>query len=255
MDLPNDMAQDFAEIVNVEVVVIADDSGSMMGSRWSELQATLTQLVDCLVMIDDTAGFELKFLNCNPPNDQFRKPGDHSSVQIHNRQDLERCWQWARPTGRTPLCETCQPFMRSEGMTAHSRLVLVFTDGEPNGGYDALARVIRSKPSNIGVGFMMCTTDDNVVEHYNQHFDKGIPGVDVNDDYDSEKREAEGKGQRLSYQRYLVKAMLGPLHAKYDMIDELNTDVHRVQDSYGAGKHKKNKKSKQDKNNGSCVVS
>ena len=37
MDLPNEMAQDFAEIVNVEVVVIADDSGSMMGSRWSEV--------------------------------------------------------------------------------------------------------------------------------------------------------------------------------------------------------------------------
>jgi len=244
LDLPNDMAGDFLEIVHTEVVVVADDSGSMMGSRWGELQAGLAALADLLVMIDDGNGFELKFLNSRPPS-------GGTSVQVHNSNDLTQIWNWARPQGRTPLCDTVRPYMSAAGMAAHTRLVLVFTDGEPNQGYQALAQVIRSKThGKVGVGFMMCTTDDNVVEHYNQHFDKGIPGVDVNDDYESEKREAQQHGKQLPYNLYLVKAMLGPLHEKYDKMDETPTYGRTTG---GGGYHQSTRKT--DGNNGSCVLS
>jgi len=243
LDLTNEMAHDFYEIINVEVIVVADDSGSMMGSRWNELKVGLTALADLLVMIDDGNGFELKFLNSRPPH-------GGQSVQIHCANDLLSVWNWARPQGRTPLCDTVSPYMSAHGMTAHTRLVLIFTDGEPNQGYRALQRVINSKThGKVGVGFMMCTTDDDVVEMYNKYFDKDIPGVDVCDDYESEKREAMQHGKKLPYNVYLVKAMLGPLHEKYDMMDETPPSKGRL----GGGHYKKSQH--HEKHGGSCAIS
>ena len=47
-----------------------------------------------------------------------------------------------------------------------------------------------------------------------------IRGVDVHDDYLSEKTEVEGRGKKLSLNAYLVKCILGPKFAKWDNMDE-----------------------------------
>ena len=63
------------------------------------------------------------------------------------------------------------------------------------------------------------TEDDDVVEAYNRHVDR-LPGVDITDDYVSEKREVEAHGKRLSYYKWMAKAVLGGKMPKYDHMDE-----------------------------------
>ncbi|KAK7233815.1 hypothetical protein SO694_00100045 [Aureococcus anophagefferens] len=65
----------------------------------------------------------------------------------------------------------------------------------------------------------MCTEDDDVVGAYNRHLDR-IPGVDITDDYASEKKEVEAHGRKLSYYKWLAKATLGGKLVKYDKMDE-----------------------------------
>merc|ERR1711998_431787 len=72
----------------------------------------------------------------------------------------------------------------------------------------------------VYVSVMMCTEEDDVVDQYNRKVDP-IPGVDVLDDYASEKREVEKhRGRKLSLNKYLVKCVLGPKFAKWDNMDE-----------------------------------
>ena len=80
------------------------------------------------------------------------------------------------------------------------------TDGEPSDvTFDGLRQMVGSKKPSVFVTFLMCTEDDDVVEAYNRHVDR-LPGVDITDDYVSEKREVEAHGKRLSYYRRMAKA-------------------------------------------------
>ena len=47
-----------------------------------------------------------------------------------------------------------------------------------------------------------------------------IPGVDITDDFLSEQQEAAKYGRKLSYFKWLAKAVLGGKMPKYDKLDE-----------------------------------
>lgn len=67
------MVVDLLGIAGTDIVVIADDSGSMcciadtnvatVKTRWDELRRTLRQLAKMLLVVDHTDGFDLMFLN------------------------------------------------------------------------------------------------------------------------------------------------------------------------------------------------
>ena len=61
----------------------------------------------------------------------------------------------------------------------------------------------------------MCTEDDDAVEAYNRHVDR-LPGVDITDDYVSEKREVEAHGKRLRTTERMAEAALRGKMPKYD---------------------------------------
>ena len=54
----------------------------------------------------------------------------------------------------------------------------------------------------------LVTNDNAVVEKYNQCVGP-IPGVDITDDYVSERKECERKGYQLSQYKWLAKCVLG----------------------------------------------
>ena len=94
------------------------------------------------------------------------------------------------------------------------------TDGSPSDvDFAGLTRLVQAKAKNVYVTFLMCTEDDDVVGAYNRYLDR-IPGVDITDDYASEKREVEAHGRKLSYYKWLAKAVLGGKLVKYDKMDE-----------------------------------
>lgn len=217
LDLERELVTDLVSWAGTEVVVVADDSGSMsfiadtkaLRTRWEELKLRLGQLLDILLLVDDGGGFELRFLNCNP-----------HPVMIKSHADLEACWQWAATGGGTPLGEVLRDYLNPEELET-DRLLMVMTDGCPSDvSFEELRKMIRAKHKRVFVSVMMCTEEDDIVEKYNRQVDP-IPGVDVLDDYISEKREVEQfKGRKLSMNKYLVKCVLGPKYPKWDNLDE-----------------------------------
>mmetsp|Transcript_30655 Transcript_30655/g.98785 ORF Transcript_30655/g.98785 Transcript_30655/m.98785 type:complete len:260 (+) Transcript_30655:107-886(+) len=215
LDISEDMVQDLLKVAGCDIYVVADDSGSMncvaggRETRWDELRGTLQRLAKMLLVVDHSDGFSLKFLN------------DATVYTVKVADDVDAAFRGRQPRGATPLLANCAPVLDG---TFHPKetdvLLLVFTDGVPSDGtFTDLQQAVQAKRPHVFVGFMMCTDEDDVVDNYNTWLDK-IPGVDVNDDYYSEKKEAEQRGNTLSYYKWLAKAVLGPKLTKYDKLDD-----------------------------------
>ena len=133
LDLSDEIVHDLLGWYGTQVVVIADDSGSMTAiadytnatTRWEELQRRLSQLLQLLLVLDPDAEVQLGFLNSKPPHSST------SIVLLKSQEDLEQCWQWAKPKGRTPLWTQLSPWLRMREQE-RDRLILVLTDGEPS---------------------------------------------------------------------------------------------------------------------------
>jgi len=219
-DLDYETACDFCSMMSeTEMVVIADDSGSMgnrstmqgqptVKTRWHELQFALRKLLDILTFLDKDGGFELQFLNSNS-----RRP-----LSIRSSEDLEQCWSFAKPGGGTPLLSTLQPYLENKRGT--ERVVMVLTDGCPSDGtFERLRGLLAGKDNGVYVNFVMCTDDDEVVDRYEDSID-AVPCVDVHDDYQSEQAQVVKCGGTLNFNKYLAKCVMGAKFPKYDMLDD-----------------------------------
>lgn len=230
LELPEEYITDLLRLVGTDIVVIADDSGSMnsvsdaagvgreglgLKTRWQELQQTLRMLVSMLLVVDHSEGFWLKFLN------------DSEWYKITSIEQLEDIFaSKPRAKGKTPLLANLQPVMSGYGAPERDTLLLILTDGEPSDcAFDELSSLIRAKPSDVFCSFAMCTDESDVVDLYNKVVDP-IPGCDITDDYSAECREAQRVGNTLSPFQWLAKMLLCK-YAKYDKLDECRVRKRR----------------------------
>ena len=221
-------ANDLVLLQGYEIVVIADDSGSMtlssvpdgqrqLGqrepSRWEELCGTLRMVVE-LATIFDADGVDIHFLN---------RP---ALTHLRSRDDPQLDTALQRPpSGGTPLTETLQKVLSAHSESEKPVLFVIATDGMPNGGIQRLKNVISEAISRPGRTFkfqiLACTDDDTQVGWLNE-FDREYKEVDVTDDYHSEKQEVLRTGKCPSFKRsdWIIKALLGPISNKFDSWDE-----------------------------------
>ena len=136
LDLPEDVVRDLLSIAGTDIVVVADDSGSMNQiadptntmnpkTRWEELQETLIKLAHLLLVVDHSDGFHVQFLN------------DPTWHEIHSKQHVETLFYGRQARGRTPLGARLRPLLSGQWHPkGHSNetelIVLVMTDGEPS---------------------------------------------------------------------------------------------------------------------------
>mmetsp|Transcript_13254 Transcript_13254/g.17688 ORF Transcript_13254/g.17688 Transcript_13254/m.17688 type:complete len:342 (+) Transcript_13254:20-1045(+) len=219
LGLPDQYVQDLLKLVGTDIVVIADDSGSMNAitdprkitepvTRWEELQQTLRMLVTMLLVVEHDEGFWLKFLN------------DPEWYKITDKDQLERIFT-AKPRahGKTPLKANLEYLMKGYGSDEKDTLLLILTDGEPSDcSFEELSQIIRNKNDDVYCSFAMCTDETNVVDRYNQVVDP-IKGCDITDDYASERSEAIRFGNKLSPYQWLAKMLLVKF-PHYDQLDE-----------------------------------
>lgn len=225
LDMPPEYVEDLLRLVGTDIVVIADDSGSMNSvsdnlaggpkTRWQELQQTLRLLATMLLVIQHTDGFWLKFLN------------DAEWYEITSTAQLEEIFAGKpRARGKTPLLGNLAPVIEGFGRDDRDTLLLILTDGEPSDcEFDELSHLIKSKPDDVFCSFAMCTDEADVVELYNKVVDP-IFGCDITDDYAAECREAKRVGNALSPFQWLAKMLLVK-YDKYDALDERKLDGRR----------------------------
>lgn len=225
---------DLLELKDTDIVVIADDSGSMNSisdstmsvggprTRWEELSQTLQMLVAMLLVVRHP-GFFLKFIN------------DAEFFWITTLEGLEAVFA-AKPRarGKTPLLSNLKRVIDGHGERAET-LLLILTDGEPSDcEFDELSGLIKSKPAEVFCSFAMCTDEGDVVDLYNKVVDP-IPGCDITDDYSAECREAHRVGNDLTPFQWLAKMLL-VRDSKYDMLDEVRLNKRGKPDGPDRGK-------------------
>eukprot|EP00919_Chromeraceae_sp_WS-2016_P016634 GHVR01039750.1.p1 GENE.GHVR01039750.1~~GHVR01039750.1.p1 ORF type:complete len:245 (+),score=56.77 GHVR01039750.1:32-766(+) len=224
LDIPIEMQRDLIACGGTDIVVIADDSGSMNAragggkTRWDELKQTLESLLHLLLAVDHKNGFHICFLN----HPKF--------INIISPEQIINLFESAKPANRTPLKAALESVFRGDwnpcGISNITTdvIVLVMTDGMPSDcSFDGLKVLISRRPRNYFVSFLMCTDEDEIVMKFNRCIDP-IPGCDISDDYKSEKNEVKKAGGTLSYNEWLVKCVLGGKFPKYDRKDEKNSN-------------------------------
>ncbi|KAJ1455175.1 hypothetical protein M885DRAFT_219509 [Pelagophyceae sp. CCMP2097] len=258
LDVSAEVVKDMLSVVGCSVVVVADDSGSMGNlvsgtkSRWDELQETLRQLATLLLVVEHRDGFALQFLNdpfCSRV--EGREIGRRVIIErlyagrgrrarqsggfvprstrnwhtVHTVADVDEIFRGRGPRGLTPLRARLEPILsgnwhpRGPGAEAEV-LLLLLTDGEPSDcSFEELRATVKAKIKTVYLTVVMCTEEDLIVDKYNRFMDK-LPGVDITDDYASEKKEVERRRKKLTHNAWLAKAVLGGKITKYDQLDD-----------------------------------
>jgi len=215
--------EDLMVLARYDIVFLVDDSSSMntvevtagvRQSRWKELRDTVSALIEFAAYFDDD-GTDIYFLN-REGVEGVSDPSDERLMSAFASQ----------PRGRTPLVRRFEEVVRGH-KSDKPLLVMMATDGEPDTGskdFVMMARKLLSmKGKDVRLGVMACTQNDSAVEWLNDLDDDAKVGdkIDVCDDYEAEKKEvlATGRVSQFLVSDYYVKALLGPILAKYDNLD------------------------------------
>ncbi|KAI8826452.1 hypothetical protein BJ741DRAFT_654445 [Chytriomyces cf. hyalinus JEL632] len=98
------------------------------------------------------------------------------------------------------------------------------TDDSGDDDKDRLKDVLTKERSNkVPAVFLACTDDDEEVGYLNE-WDIAIPGVDVVDDFCTERRQVKAvQGPQFPFSRgdWVCKMLLGPVDPEIDMLDEV----------------------------------
>jgi DNA-directed RNA polymerase subunit N (RpoN/RPB10) len=206
----------------IEIVVIADDSGSMKEpadelsdpfditkSRWAELKSKLSVIVDLATVFDEN-GVDIYFLN---------RP---SILNVKSSQYLMATKQFMdQPNYGTPLSERLRQVLQEKKIDVGKRLlILIATDGEPSDGKDQFKKLLMTRDpiSQIFVTILACTNEKHVLQWLNG-LDNSVPNLDVVDDYQTEKKKVKkqkGSSYPFTLGDYLAKSLLGSINKNYD---------------------------------------
>lgn len=226
------------QLEGFDVVVIADDSGSMktpvknpntkdfknLPTRWQEMRDTLTVIMQLSMILDDD-GIDVYFLNRLPVYNV-------SSQEVLNAAFAEP------PSGYTPIVPVLRRVLKEKSKCSSEKklLIILATDGEPtdssgkiedSNGTTEISKLFnvlkneRTPASRIHTTILACTDDDSTMD-YLENWDKILNNFDIVDDYYSEKnriQETQGTNFRFSRGDYIVKIMLGSIDKSLDALD------------------------------------
>eukprot|EP01062_Namystynia_karyoxenos_P015677 TRINITY_DN15705_c0_g1_i1.p1 TRINITY_DN15705_c0_g1~~TRINITY_DN15705_c0_g1_i1.p1 ORF type:complete len:322 (+),score=105.31 TRINITY_DN15705_c0_g1_i1:94-966(+) len=225
--------RDLIVLAKYEIVVIADDSGSMKlsalppeerpppgsdgknPSRWDELKATLATLIE-IGTVFDSNGIDIFFLH-RPPLPHVRSMQDARLREAFKKQ----------PTCTTPLTKCLTDVVK---MVQQEKpvLLLIATDGVPDGGVgrfvETVEKVIKKELTQADFRFqlMACTGDDSAIGWMGE-LDMKFPEVDMTDDYYSERGRFMNEYKVKDFNRadWVIKALLGPVSDKFEQYNKL----------------------------------
>ncbi|HET6343645.1 MAG TPA: hypothetical protein VFH51_01885 [Myxococcota bacterium] len=226
--LPVEIALDFAPLALYDIVVYADDSGSMAGRNWRDLVMTFNKIVEISVLFDDT-GIDIHFMN-----------NRNSGPGINSTPRLQSFLEGIRPSGMTPLAREMRRKILDnvEGCVRNRKLdkpVLIYTitDGGPTGESedDTGRNILRTRdvlvqhglpPKAVAYGFSQIGMEPSATT-----FLKALGGhpvyrshVDVTSDFEVEQEECAQNGVELTREAHLVKLMVGPINRDYNETDD-----------------------------------
>lgn len=207
-------ASELDVLTEYDIVCVADDSYSMHerlasgGTRWAEQKDTLERIIEVACCFDSD-GIDVYWLNRG------------SIAGVTTAKD-PRIFEKG-PCGSTPLAETLSKMLEDK-LGNKPLLVMISTDGLPNGGVKKVATVIRNsiKESQGRVRYQLlaCSDRDEDIGWMNE-LDDEFDEVDCTDDYETERQEVLSVGLAKKFEKgdWVMKALLGPISKKFDAWD------------------------------------
>ena len=244
-EIGNTMALKIRQLNGFEIVIIADDSGSMdneiksdeaqkdaasapIKTRWGELKTTVAMVAE-MASLMDPSGVDVYFLNRAPV------------MNVKSYSQVEKAFI-PGPRGFTPIVPILQRVLedKKDVIKEKKLLIILATDGIPSDnkgdddtkGLEMFLKRMKTTYAQLGtrtfISILACTDEENVMKVLNK-WDDEIKGVDVVDDYQSERAEVEkaqrSKGLPVKFTKgdYLVKALLGSIDPEIDKMDACKT--------------------------------
>lgn len=217
---------DLLQLALYDVIILADDSGSMQqDSRADELKVIAGKVAWVATHFDDN-GISLVFLNKPQGHDGVRSPDDVSRIVAQTPLS------GSTPLGPALRRKVLEPYFfgPARGHTLPKPvLVIIITDGEPDNKqdvYQVLAELkqattqMRSKACGIEVA--QVGNDPGASRFLNElDADRNVGDVvDVTSSFELEEMQYRKMGATLTPEMWMVKLMLGGIDPNYDAGDE-----------------------------------
>lgn len=224
--ISTEVAIDLYQLALYDVVLLADDSGSMAAyeGRIEELNI-VTEKVAGVASKFDQDGITLCFLN----NTVVRNLASASEVpQIIK----DTRFSGTTPLGRALKNKIIEPMVMrkfNQGQLQKPVLVIVLTDGEPDSKEDVYNALKEAKDFNQRVGTNCVEFEfaqignDKAAQKFLYDLDTHVvigDIVDVTSSYEMEEEEFAKAGANLTPYMWIVKLMLGTIDPQYDASDE-----------------------------------
>ncbi|MCJ1323334.1 hypothetical protein MMC15_008690 [Xylographa vitiligo] len=233
-NMPLELAYDLSTLALYDIVIYADDSGSMIfeegGERIDDLKLILAKVAEVATLFDDD-GIVVRFMNSPTQGNGIR-----------NAQEANNLVQSVQFTGMTPLGSrlderVIRPFLAAGVQKRNLEkpiLVITITDGEPVGEPNyTVSHVIKNAkalvanstygPGAIAFEFAQVGKDVKAQAFLGRlDNDPEIGGmIDATSYFELEAEEYAQRGVTLTPELWLVKLMVGAVDPTYDESDEL----------------------------------
>ncbi|KAK9802942.1 hypothetical protein WJX72_002270 [[Myrmecia] bisecta] len=230
--MPAEMAYDLAALALYDIVIFADDSGSMVfeenGERIQDLKMILGKVAEVATLFDDD-GILIRFMNSNVQGNGIRDATSANTLvgQVN--------FNGLTPLGLKLNEKVVQPFLAAGVQQRNLQkpiLVIVITDGEPSGEPNgtvaqtikmAKALVANSPygPGAVALEFAQVGKDQKAQAFLGSLDNDPEIGkmVDATSYYELEADEYARKGVTLTPELWLVKLMVGAVDPSYDSQD------------------------------------
>ncbi|KAI8808120.1 hypothetical protein BJ742DRAFT_291269 [Cladochytrium replicatum] len=224
-----ELALDLACLALYDIVIYADDSGSMVfeeaGSRIDDLKMIAAKVSEIATMFD-TDGISVRFMKEQREGDNLRTPDECDALISSIR------FAGMTPLGTALEQRVIRPFVidRVNSQTMKKPvLVIIVTDGEPVGEpRDKLVSVISTardylSRTRYGAGAIAIEIAQVGKDLKAQRFLEEVDNhpvigryVDVTSYYELEEQEFKRKGVDLTPELWLLKLMVGAIDPSYD---------------------------------------
>ncbi|KLJ08102.1 hypothetical protein EMPG_16445 [Blastomyces silverae] len=220
----------YAFLRDFDTILVVDDSGSMIGSRWRETRETIAAIAPICAEFDDD-GVDVYFLNQN----NWADPEAGGYLRIKTSAAVNELFDRVAPSGRTPvgarLYDILKPYLkrvedmsnagprrRFSGSPVKPINIIVITDGIPTDDVEtvvvnAAKRLDKcdAKPWQVGIQFVQ-VGDDQSAKKWLQSLDDVLhKQYDIRDIVDT----APWSGAALT-SNTILKIMLGGVDKRYD---------------------------------------
>jgi uncharacterized protein YegL len=230
--MPLELALDLCSLALYDIILFADDSGSMAfeenGERIDDLKLIGNKVSEVATMFDDD-GVLVRFMNSNTQGNSVRSAADVGALLAS-----------VQYSGLTPLAsgmqsKVLQPIVYNLAATGQLQkpvLVMTITDGEPTDTpRDQIVQVIKEArarlapqygPKAVAFEFAQVGKDQRAqafLAQLDSHPEIGN-SIDCTSYFELESAEYQKRGVQLSPEMWLVKMMVGSIDPSYDEGDE-----------------------------------